>query len=145
VVGAPGVARPRTILKPTLAARIHATLTAVVCAFQLALAVGLPWGKLAMGGQFPGQLPPAMRVAAIAQLLILALLSLVVLTRAGLVLEKWRGESAKLVWVVVAISAVSVIANLATPSMWERIVWAPVALGLLGCSVVVARSEWLRH
>ncbi|HZA52268.1 MAG TPA: hypothetical protein VE549_16095 [Myxococcaceae bacterium] len=35
-------------------------------------------------------------------------------------------------------SALSLLANLATPSRWERRIWAPVAFGLLICSVVVA-------
>lgn len=35
-----------------------------VAAFQLALALGAPWGTYVMGGTFPGSFPPAMRAAA---------------------------------------------------------------------------------
>ena len=56
----------------TFAAKTFVTLTLFVVLFQLALAAGAPWGELTMGGAFPGQLPPRMRVAAFASGLLLA-------------------------------------------------------------------------
>src|SRR6185436_2062812 len=85
---------------PRLAAMVFAALTAVVCAFQLALAAGAPWGEYAMGGAFPGVYPPAMRVAAIGQVVILAVVAMVVASRAGLVLPTLRPVSRWLVWVL---------------------------------------------
>jgi len=38
-----------------------------VVLFQLALALGAPWGAMAMGGKFPVRLPSTMRIAALAQ------------------------------------------------------------------------------
>lgn len=122
----------------TVAAWIYAALTAVACAFQLALAAGMPWGHLAMGGRFPGRFPPPMRVGAVVQALVLAGLALVVLSRAGVALPQWSAASTKLIWVVVAISGLSALMNLATPSKWERILWAPVGLTMLATSLVVA-------
>ena len=66
-----------------IAGIVYAAATAVVAAFQIALALGAPWGAYAMGGAFPGQFPPTMRVG-------------------------------------------------------ERMLWAPVALVLLVCSLLVA-------
>ena len=66
-----------------VAAVVFAGLTAVVAAFQLALALGAPWGAYAMGGAFPGVMPAAMRAAAAVQILVLGGVALVVLSRAA--------------------------------------------------------------
>ncbi len=120
------------------AAIVFAGLIVFVVLFQLALAAGMPWGKLAMGGRFPGRLPPAMRVAAVVQAVLLGVLALVVLARAGVALPAWSPASTKLIWVVVAVSVLSALMNLATPSKWERILWAPVGVALSVCSSIVA-------
>ena len=127
--------------KEIVAARIYAVVTFVVIAFQIALALGAPWGAYAMGGAFPGQFPPELRVAAVVQAVILAGLALVVLARAGITLPQWSRTSRWLVWVVVAFSALSLVLNLITPSARERAIWAPVALIMLICSVIVAVSK----
>jgi hypothetical protein len=121
-----------------LAARAFAGLTLIVCLFQLALAAGAPWGEFAMGGAFPGVYPPAMRVAAVVQSLILGAAALIVLVRAGLALPRWRPASRPLAWAVVALLAVGVILNLITPSGLERLVWAPVAILLFLTALRVA-------
>jgi hypothetical protein len=41
------------------AALVFGFFIAVVAIFQLALAVGVPWGNVAMAGKFPGRFPPA--------------------------------------------------------------------------------------
>ena len=122
------------------AALIFAGLTAVVCAFQLALAAGAPWGEYAMGGAFPGVMPTPMRIAAVVQVALLAAVALVVLSRAGLMLPAWASAARWLVWVVVALLGVSVVLNLITPSPMERLIWAPVAAVLFLSALRVARS-----
>jgi len=121
-----------------VAAYAYAVITVGVVAFQLALALGAPWGSYAMGGKFPGRYPPAMRLAAVAQAAILALIAAVVLSRAGLVLPQWSSVTSWLIWVVVALGAVGFVLNLITPSAGERRIWAPVTLVLLICSLAVA-------
>ena len=133
----------QTLMVRRNAAIIYSILTALVVAFQLALALGAPWGAYAMGGANPGQLPPSLRVAAVIQALILALLACIVLARAGLLLPRWAKRSHRLVWVAVAIAAVSSVLNLITPSAGERLIWAPVALVLLISSLVVATGPKL--
>lgn len=120
------------------AAVVFAVATAGVIAFQVALAAGTPWGAYAMGGVFPGKLPPAMRAAAIVQAAVLALFAMIVLSRAELAFSQWMSVSTRLVWVVVAFSAAAVVLNVITPSRGERRIWAPVSLVMLVCSVVVA-------
>jgi hypothetical protein len=121
-----------------LAATIFGILITVVVLFQLALAAGMPWGHLAMGGRYPGVFPPAMRIAALVQIGVLALLVLIVLTRAQMIFPAWYAVSEKAIWVVVAVSAISLVLNVMTPSKWERILWSPVALLMTVCSIVIA-------
>ena len=121
-----------------LAALVFAGTTAVVIGFQLALAAGAPWGAYAMGGAIPGRYPPAMRIAAMAQALILALVALVVLSCAGLVLPELTAGMPWVIWVIVALSGLGVVMNAASRSAGERRLWVPVTLVLLASSLVVA-------
>ena len=123
-----------------VAAIVFCVLTSVIVVFQLALAAGAPWGQVAMGGKYPGRFPRQLRIAAVVQALVLVGLGVVVLTRAGLIFPQWLSAATWLVWGVVAFSALALILNLITPSKWERILWAPVAAGMLLCSVIVAVS-----
>ena len=123
------------------AARIYAVVSGGVIAFQIALAAGAPWGAYAMGGAFPGQFPPELRIAALVQAVILAGLAMVVLARADIALPRWSQISRWLVWVVVVFSGLSLVLNVITPSVRERTIWAPVALIMLICSVIVAISK----
>lgn len=116
----------------------YTVLSAGVAAFQVALAAGAPWGLFAMGGAFPGQFPPAMRVAALVQAALVALMAAMVLSRAGVALPAWSRASRRLVWLIVAVGAASLVMNVVTPGAGERAVWAPVAFLLLACSILVA-------
>jgi hypothetical protein len=121
-----------------VAAVVYATLTGIVVAFQLTLAVGAPWGAYAMAGAYPGQFPPGLRVTAVIQALVLIAFAAVVLSRAAVSFTALARASRWLVWVVVVLCALSVLLNLITPSGGERMVWAPVALTLLTTSLRVA-------
>ena len=124
-----------------LAALVYGAVSLGVILFQLALAAGAPWGAYAMGGAFPGQFPPELRVAAVVQAVILALLALVVLARAGMALPNRSRASRWLIWIVVVFSTISLVLNTLTPSADERAIWMPVALVMLICSVIVAVSK----
>ena len=124
-----------------VAAIIYTILTVGVVAFQIALAAGAPWGAYAMGGASSGQLPPAMRVGAIVQAVLLAGIAGVILARAGLILPGWWRVSHWLVWIVVAITALSLVLNLITPSAGERAIWLPTLSLLLISSFFVAFSK----
>ena len=124
-----------------VAAIVFAVLTAGVVMFQLALALGAPWGSYAMGGKFSGAYPPTMRVAAVVQAALLVFVALVVLARGGVALRSWARLARWAMWVVVALSAVGLVLNLITPSGGERAIWAPVSAVLLACSIIVAVSK----
>ncbi len=81
-----------------LAVNISIFLISLVILFQLALAFGAPWGSLAMGGRFPGKFPPAMRVAALVQIVILAIIGVVISVRGGIIFPEWFSSAEKIIW-----------------------------------------------
>jgi hypothetical protein len=121
-----------------LAAVIFAVASAGVILFQIGLALGAPWGAYAMGGTNPGRFPPAMRVAAAVQGLLIALLVVVVLSDAEVVLPALADEFVWLIWLAVAFSAVSLVLNAITRSPLERRLWLPVAAVMFLSSFLVA-------
>lgn len=134
------------MLTTLLAALIFTILSAVIILFQLALACGAPWGALAMGGKYPGVFPRPLRIAAVVQALVMAFVTLIVLTRSGTTLPApfsspgFTAFSSVAIWFVVALSAVAAVLNTITPSKKERALWAPVAIVQLVCVVIVAVS-----
>lgn len=119
-------------------AGIFAATTTLVVAFQLAVALGAPWGAYAMGGAFPGRMPPRMRVAAVVQGVVLIGLAIVVLSDAGVVASGLLDDWPWLVWVPVAVSVIAVVLNGSTRSRGERRIWLPVTIVMLACSLGVA-------
>jgi hypothetical protein len=122
------------------AALVFAIVTGLVALFHVALALGAPMGWLTMGGAFRYRLPPVMRGAAIVQAALMLLFAAIVLARGGVALRDWAPASTKLIWVVVAVLAASLVLNLITASSGERSLWAPVAVLLFVCSFLVARG-----
>lgn len=123
------------------AAILFSLVAAGVAAFQLALALGAPWGSYAMGGAFPGSFPPAMRGAAAVQALVIGLIAAIVLARGGIVLAAWKPASMWAIWIVVAFSGVGLVLNAISPSAGERGVWVPVTVVMLACSLAVALAR----
>ncbi len=121
-----------------MAALVFAVAAGAVVAFQIALALGAPWGRYAMGGAFPGRFPPSMRVAAVVQALLIGLLAVAVLSAAGLVLPDLAVEFRWLAWIAVVVSALAVVLNAISRSAGERRIWVPVASVLLVSSLIVA-------
>lgn len=112
-------------------------LVTVVVAFQVALALGAPWGAYAMGGSMPGRLPLNGRVASLVQAAFLTFTALVVLSRAGLALQGMSSASHWLVWMVVGLLTLSLVGNLLSKSAGERKLWVPVLILMLMASVAV--------
>jgi hypothetical protein len=123
-----------------IAAYAFTILTGITILFQIALALGAPWGEYAMGGKFPGKYPAKMRIIAVFQILILALLVGIVMSKSGLALEKYEEISGTAIWFVVAFFVLGTVLNTITKSKWERCLWAPVNVLLLITSAIVAFS-----
>lgn len=121
-----------------IAAIIYTVFAIIVILFQLALAAGAPWGKLTMGGFHPGVLPKKLRIAAVAQALLIICTALIVLTEAKLMFVELQPVSKFGIWLVVAIYTTVTILNLITSSRWERYTGAPVAFIMLTSSLYIA-------
>jgi hypothetical protein len=130
--------RSAVLMLPAVFALVFGALALLAAGFQLALALGMPWGTLTWGGRFPGRLPGYMRGVAVISAALLATFALVVAVRAGLLLPEWRPLSRSVIWVVVGYSALGVVAHAVTPSPKERRLWLPIVLMMLACSVAVA-------
>lgn len=128
----------RTDMDVQTAAIVFSVLIGIVMLFQLALALGVPWGSYAMGGKYPGKFPPFMRRAALFQILILAALAVIVLSKAEMAYPTLYSFSGIAIWFVVGFSALATILNLITKSVWERRIWAPVSILMLISSMIVA-------
>lgn len=114
---------------------VFAGLAALVALFQVALALGAPWGHLAMGGRWPGRFPPALRLGALVQAGLMAAMARIVAGAGGVlppVGPDW------LIWVVVAVTGLSALMNNLTPSRGERRLWGPVALIMALTAIWVA-------
>lgn len=124
----------------TYAALGFAAASGAVVLFQLALALGAPWGELTLGGRWRGPLPARARLIPLLSVALLVVFGSVVLERAGL---RWPGLPAYpqwCVWLVVGYCALGCVANTLTPSPRERRLWLPVVVGMLTCSLVVATA-----
>jgi hypothetical protein len=115
-------------------------LLALLVVFQLALALGAPWGRAAYGGQHPGVLPSKFRIASVVAVVVWAGVALVVARRAGL--AAWSPLPVSwlpvVVWIVVGLMAIAVIMNAITPSALERAIWLPFSLLTLAATLTVA-------
>ena len=122
----------------TFAVVIFLVLCAIVALFQLALALGAPWGEYTMGGRFPGRLPSKMRIAALIQIIILLGMAFIVLIKSGWAFSQLYSIGRIGIWFVAAFFVVGSILNLSTPSKGERAIWGPANILLLITSIIVA-------
>lgn len=119
-----------------------AWLFGAVTVFQVAVALGAPWGEFTQGGQHPGVLPSDMRVVAASSALIVAAMALTVLAAVGIGPLRTASSRSRL-WAMrgtTAYAGIAVLANVATRSTHERAVWAPVSIVLLVCCVQVLQG-----
>jgi hypothetical protein len=123
------------------AATLFVTILVVLAAFQIALALGAPWGRFAMGGAFPGVYPLAMRLVALAQVVVYAVEGAIVISRAGLGFAGLRHVCGFAIWGVVALGVIAIVLNAISPSFGERLLWTPVAVVLFLTSLRVALAK----
>lgn len=111
---------------------------ALLALFQIALALGAPWGRFAWGGQHPGVLPRGYRIASIVSVLIYALLALIVLDLVGVIDVAPNGNTQIAAWAVFGYLVIGVIMNAISRSKPERNVMTPVALVLAVLAFFIA-------
>lgn len=119
--------------------RALVVLLAGVAGFQAALAAGAPLGEAAWGGRHPGVLPRELRLASAAACLAWG-------TAAGLVATGRPGTGAGRVRLrrgIAVTATAGTLANLASPSTPERVVWAPVSAAMAALAWRAGRRERL--
>lgn len=126
-----------------IAAVASAVLIACVAAFQLALALGAPYGAAVFGGKAPtrsGVLTPPFRALAVVQAVLLLLLGWVLLARTQLVGMPFLGAELLvwLTWAVVVFLILNTVANFSAPHPIERWVMGSVTLVLSVLGLFIA-------
>ncbi|WP_246849360.1 hypothetical protein [Rubellimicrobium arenae] len=120
-----------------LAALAYAALAGVVILFHAAVIAGLPLGRLTMGGRWPGVLPWPARLLPLLSALLMAAAATTILARAQVLrlrTPRWAMHG------VLALGALAVLANAATPSVPERLLWLPVTLAMMIAAGVVSKA-----
>jgi hypothetical protein len=122
---------------------LSAALFAGLALFQVALALGAPWGAHVYGGRAvedDGTLPGRWRAASAAAAVVLLLFGWVMLARSGVV-ETSLDETllTVLAWMVVAYMAINAAMNFASKDSLERWLFGSVTVALVVlCSIVAA-------
>lgn len=122
-------------MTPTIPALVYACLAGFPIGMHLGVAAGAPWGRFTVGGRFPGRLPAPWRGLALVQAALLLAMAGAVLDRAGAIgpgLPGWAFPASG------AMTALSLLANAASPSRPERLLWTPVLLAMLTATLAVA-------
>lgn len=123
------------MMHPPILALIYTALAACPFAMHLGVAAGAPWGRFTVGGRFSGQLPPLWRGLACLQAGLLMAMACAVLDRGGVIaLDLPPGAF----WVALALTLLSLIANAASPSRPERLLWTPVIAVMAAAALGVA-------
>lgn len=121
-----------------IAAILFTVLIGALCLFQLALALGAPWGRLAWGGQHEGRLPTAYRIASGIGILVYAGIALLALDRAGAIDVVPDSVSQIGMWIVFGVLVLGTLMNLISRSKPERFVMTPFALALAVLAFLIA-------
>jgi hypothetical protein len=112
----------------------------VIAIFQAVLAAGAPLGHAAWGGE-SAELSTGQRIGSAISAVVWICAAFVVLGRAGF----WaRASDTRLfrwgTWFFAGITAISALVNFVSQSLWENVIWGPIALILAVLCVTVART-----
>lgn len=123
------------------AARVSATVLAAATLFQIAVALGAPFGRFTQGGQVEGALSSTGRTLAVLSAFLLAGMAstTLALVGEGPLRALPRRAIRTIGWLVVAYSAAGTAVNLASPSVLER-PWAIATLIVLAGTLRALRA-----
>ena len=120
------------------AALVAAIVLGGLVLFQLALALGVPWGEASYGGA-EATLPTHLRATSLGAVVFWSLVTLIVLRRGGH--QVWSPLPVAwlpvVVWGLVGLMVVACVVNALTPSAIERAIWLPVSVALLAALITV--------
>ena len=106
-------------------------------AFQLALAVGAPWGHFAWGGQ-QRVLPTGLRIGSVVSILIYALITVIAWDRVGAINVFPDLFSGIAMWVIFGYFVLGIAMNAISRSKPERYTMVPVVVVLAALSLLIA-------
>jgi hypothetical protein len=126
-----------------IAATAGAVLIGCVAAFQLALALGAPYGGAVFGGRAPtesGVLTRPFRVLAVGQAVVLVCLGWILLARTALVSVPFLGAGSLswITWVILVFLVLNTVANFSAPHPIERWVMGSITLVLSALTLSIA-------
>jgi len=123
----------------TISSVFLVAMTLVVSVFQIALAFGAPLGEYAYGGARVGKLPLGFRINSVVAVFVMLAISGHYLAQLG-VFEPILDPAGNSVvnWVLVGFTGLSAIANNATRSKKERMVWGIPTILMFLASLAVA-------
>lgn len=123
-----------------LAALAGAVILALLIVFQCLLALGVPFGRAAWGGNHR-VLPPRLRWGSVAAVPVLGIAAWAILARANLLAPGPDAMTARFsVWFFAGYFVLNTIGNLRSKSTLERNTMTPVSTLLVLCFVAVALS-----
>ena len=123
----------------TISAVFLVVTTLVVTVFQIALASGAPWGEYAYGGTKTGKLPTGFRINSVVSAFVMLAISGHYLAQLG-VFEPILDPAGNSVvnWVLVGFTGLAALANNATRSKKERMVWGIPTIFMFLAALAVA-------
>ena len=116
-------------------ALVLAALMVVLFVFQLLLALGVPWGRAAWGGQFE-VLPNGYRVASLVAAVFFAFSVLVVLSKVEVLMLIGPKVANVFFWIYTIYFGIGIFMNAISKSKVERI-WSPVVAAMFALSLVL--------
>ncbi len=125
------------------AAVVAAVLLVILAGFQVALALGAPWGGAAYGGRSArpdGTLPTGLRIASGVAVPILLAAAWTLLAQGGVVSRGPFPDGALrgVTWGIAGYLALNTVGNLASTNRFERLAWGTVSAVLVILAVILA-------
>ena len=123
----------------TISSGFLVATTLIVALFQIALALGAPWGAYAYGGARTGKLPVGFRINSLVAAVVMVAISGHYLAQLG-VFEPVLDPAGNSVvnWVLVGFTGLAALANNATRSKLERAVWGVPTILMFMAALFVA-------
>ena len=123
----------------TISSGFLVAMTLIVAVFQIALALGAPLGEYAYGGARVGKLPLGFRINSVVAVFVMLAISGHYLAQLG-VFEPILDPAGNSVvnWVLVGFTGLAALANNATRSKKERMVWGIPTILMFLASLAVA-------
>ena len=124
-----------------LAIIVFVELIGLTC-LQLLLALGIPLGRMAWGGNHR-ILPTGLRIASFFSAGILVVLSLIIMERVSLVtVFHHHGFVLYSTWVMAVFFALNTMGNITSKSKWEKIIATPLSSTLcIFCFIIAATAD----